>query len=99
MTGTDLVVLAPWIAFAVGLAAICVLLLRSRRTSGSQRSPRLMSGPAWAVSRPGRAPADPTPTDPALADPAPAAPAPADRGTTSGLHPQEAICSQKNVQA
>jgi hypothetical protein len=94
MTGTDLVVLAPWIAFAVGLAAICVLLLRSRRTSGSQRSPRLMSGPAWAVSRPGRAPADPTPTDPALADPALA-----DRGTTSGLHPQEAICSQKNVQA
>ena len=94
MTGTDLIVLAPWIAFAVGLAAICLLLLRSRRTSGSQRSPRPMSGPAGAVSRPGRAPADRTPTDPALADPAPA-----DPGTTSGLHPQEAICSQKNAQA
>ncbi len=94
MTGTDLIVLAPWIAFAVGLAAICLLLLRSRRTSGAQRSPRPISGPAGAVSQPGRAPADRTPTDPALADPAPA-----DRGTTSGLHPQEAICSQKNPQA
>ena len=30
MTGTDLIVLAPWIIFAAGLAAICVLLLRSR---------------------------------------------------------------------
>ena len=79
MTGTDLIVLAPWIAFAVGLAAICLLLLRSRRASGSQRSPRPMSGPAGAVSRPGQAPAD--------------------RGTASGLHPQEAICSQKNAKA
>ena len=87
MTGTDLIVLAPWIAFAIGLAAICLLLLRSRRASGSQRPPRPMSGPAGAVSRPGRAPADRTPTDPA----------PADRGTGSGLHPQEAICSQKNT--
>ena len=114
MTGTDLIVLAPWIAFAVGLAAICLLLLRPPRTSGSQRSPRPMSGPAGAASRPGRAPADRTPTDPsladpaladpaladpALADPALADPAPADRGTTSGPHPQEAICSQKNAQA
>ena len=79
MTGTDLIVLAPWIAFAVGLAAICFLLLRSRRASGSQRSPRPVSGPAGAVSRPGRAPAD--------------------RDTASGLHPQEAICSQKNEKA
>ena len=89
MTGTDLIVLAPWIAFAIGLAAIWLLLLRSRRASGSQRSPRPMSGPAGAVSRPGRAPADRTPADPA----------PADRGTASGLHPQETICSQKNAKA
>jgi hypothetical protein len=89
MTGTDLIVLAPWIAFAIGLAAICLLLLRSRRASGSQRPPRPMSGPAGAVSRPDRAPADRTPADPA----------PADRGTASGLHPQEAICSQKNAKA
>jgi hypothetical protein len=34
MTGTDLFVLVPWIAFAVGLAAICLLLLRSRHASG-----------------------------------------------------------------
>ena len=58
MTGTDLIVLAPWLAFAMGLAIICLILLRSRRASGARRSPRLMSGPAGAVSRPGRAPAD-----------------------------------------
>jgi hypothetical protein len=48
MTGTDLIVLAPWIAFAVGLAAIGLLLLRSRRASGPrpQRSPRPRPGPA-----------------------------------------------------
>ena len=34
MTGTDLIVLAPWIVFAVGLAVICLVLLRSRRASG-----------------------------------------------------------------
>ena len=33
MTGTDLIVLAPWIAFGVGLAAVGLLLLRSRRAS------------------------------------------------------------------
>jgi hypothetical protein len=42
MTGTDLIVLAPWIVFIAGLAVICVLLLHSRRASGSrpQRPPR-----------------------------------------------------------
>jgi hypothetical protein len=30
MTGTDLIVLAPWIVFGVLLAVICILLLRSR---------------------------------------------------------------------
>jgi hypothetical protein len=30
MTGSDLLVLAPWIIFVAGLAVICVLLLRSR---------------------------------------------------------------------
>jgi hypothetical protein len=64
MTGTDLIVLAPWIAFAVGLATICLLLLRSRHASGSQQPPR--SGPAGAAgaaSRPGRAPANRSPAD------------------------------------
>jgi hypothetical protein len=36
MTGTDLIVLAPWIVFAVGLAVIGLLLLRSRHASGPQ---------------------------------------------------------------
>jgi hypothetical protein len=46
MTGTDLIVLAPWIVFIAGLAVICVLLLRSRRASGSppQRPPRSAPG-------------------------------------------------------
>ncbi len=43
MTGSDLIVLAPWIVFAVGLAAICLLLLRSRRASGPR--PRRPSSP------------------------------------------------------
>jgi len=31
MTGTDLIVLAPWIVFAVALAVICLLLFRAGR--------------------------------------------------------------------
>ena len=50
MTGTDLIVLAPWIAFAVGLATICLVLLRSRRASGSRPRGRRPSPPA--VSNP-----------------------------------------------
>ena len=46
MTGTDLIVLAPWIVFAVGLAAICLLLLRSRRASGAQHRGRRRGPPA-----------------------------------------------------
>ena len=46
MTGTDLIVLAPWIVFIAGLAVICVLLLRSRHTSGSRprKPPRSAAG-------------------------------------------------------
>ena len=57
MTGTDLIVLAPWIVFIVGLAVICVLLLRSRRAPGSrpQRPPRSARGGA-AGREPGRRP-------------------------------------------
>jgi hypothetical protein len=50
MTGTDLIVLAPWIAFAVGLAAIGLLLLRSRRASGLRPRGRRPGPPA--VSNP-----------------------------------------------
>ena len=38
MTGSDLIVLAPWLVFAVGLAVVCLLLLRSTRAPGSRRS-------------------------------------------------------------
>ena len=41
MTGSDLIVLAPWLVFAVGLAVICLLLLRAARASGSRRSRRI----------------------------------------------------------
>ena len=40
MTGADLIVLAPWIAFAAGLAVIGVLLLRSRRPSRRRPDPQ-----------------------------------------------------------
>jgi hypothetical protein len=42
MTGTDLIVLAPWIVFVLGLAVICLVLLRARRAvRPPRRSPRL----------------------------------------------------------
>jgi hypothetical protein len=50
MTGIDLIVLAPWIVFAVGLAVICLLLLRSRRASGPRPRGRRPGLPA--VSNP-----------------------------------------------
>jgi hypothetical protein len=34
MTGTDLIVVAPWIIFAAGLSIVCIRLLRARRASG-----------------------------------------------------------------
>ncbi len=38
MTGADLIVLAPWLVFAVALAVVWLLLLRSTRAPGSRRS-------------------------------------------------------------
>jgi hypothetical protein len=60
MTGTDLIVLAPWIAFVVGLAVICLVLLRSRRASRPRRSPRPVPGAAGTAGAAGAAgvPAD-----------------------------------------
>jgi hypothetical protein len=41
MTGSDLIVAAPWIAFGLALLALCVPLLRSRRAARrSRRSER-----------------------------------------------------------
>jgi hypothetical protein len=69
MTGIDLIVLAPWIVFVVGLAVICILVLRSRHASGSgrasgsrpQRPPRSARG-GPAGREPARGP-DPQETD------------------------------------
>ena len=44
MTGSDLIVLAPWLVFAVVLAVIC-LLLRSTRAAGQRRSFRTRRSP------------------------------------------------------
>jgi hypothetical protein len=41
MTGSDLIVAAPWIAFAVTLAIVCFLLLRLDRASRSTRRRRI----------------------------------------------------------
>jgi hypothetical protein len=37
MTGSDLIVMAPWIIFALCLAVLCTRLLRARRSA--QRPP------------------------------------------------------------
>lgn len=37
MTGSDLIVVAPWIVFVICLAALCIRLLRARRSA--QRPP------------------------------------------------------------
>jgi len=54
MTGTDLIVLAPWIVFVAGLAVICILLLRSRRPSGSGRASGSRPAPGSRPQRPPR---------------------------------------------
>jgi len=52
MTGADLIVVAPWIAFGLGLAVVGVLLLRAHR--GPCRRPRPFSAPAGPAFRPDR---------------------------------------------
>jgi hypothetical protein len=37
MTGSDLIVAAPWIVFAIALLALCVPLIRSRRRASRRR--------------------------------------------------------------
>jgi len=48
MTGTDLIVLAPWVVFAVALATICLLLLRAHRAPGPRRPCRAHPDPREA---------------------------------------------------
>jgi hypothetical protein len=33
MTGSDLIVMAPWIIFAICLVVLCIRLLRARRST------------------------------------------------------------------
>jgi hypothetical protein len=40
MTGSDLIVLAPWIAFGVCLVVLCAHLLRARRSARRPPSAR-----------------------------------------------------------
>lgn len=55
MTGADLIVLAPWLVFAVALAVVCLLLLRSTRAPGPRRSFRTFrTFRARRPRRPGR---------------------------------------------
>jgi len=40
MTGTDLIVVAPWIIFAAALTVVCIRLFRARRASRQHASRR-----------------------------------------------------------
>jgi hypothetical protein len=40
MTGSDLIVLAPWIIFAICLVVLCTCLLRARRSAPRSPSAR-----------------------------------------------------------
>jgi len=40
MTGSDLIVLAPWIIFAVCLVVLCTRLLRARQSARRRRGRR-----------------------------------------------------------
>jgi hypothetical protein len=53
MTGSNLIVAAPWIAFAVATGIVCFLLFRSDRAPQStpRRPPLSSSGPAGPVPR------------------------------------------------
>jgi hypothetical protein len=83
MTGTDLIVLAPWIVFVAGLAVICILLLRSRRASGSGRASGSRPAPGSRPRRPPRS----------------ARGGPAGREPARRPDPQETECRQNNAEA
>jgi hypothetical protein len=83
MTGIDLIVLAPWIVFVVGLAVICILLLRSRHASGSGRASGSRRAPGSRPQRPPRS---------ARGDPAGREPA-------RRPDPQETECRENNAEA
>jgi hypothetical protein len=45
MTGTDLIVVAPWIIFAAALTVVCIRLLRAHRASRQHASRRQAAEP------------------------------------------------------
>ena len=45
MTGTDLIVAAPWIIFAAALTVVCIRLVRARHAARQQASQRDSSEP------------------------------------------------------
>ena len=83
MTGTDLIVLAPWIVFVAGLAVICILLLRSRHASGSGRASGSRRAPGSRPQRPPRS----------------ARGGPASREPARRPDPQETECRENNAEA
>jgi hypothetical protein len=83
MTGTDLIVLAPWIVFVAGLAVICILLLRSRRASGSGYASGSRPAPGSRPQRPPRSARD----------------GPAGREPARRPDPQETECRENNAEA
>lgn len=83
MTGIDLIVLAPWIVFVAGLAVICILLLRSRRASGSGRASGARPAPGSRLQWPPRS----------------ARGGPAGREPARRPDPQETECRENNAEA
>ena len=55
MTGSDVIVLAPWIVFGAGMTVICLRLLRSRRPSWRPPEPPQAPNPHGS-KEPGRVP-------------------------------------------
>jgi hypothetical protein len=61
MTGSDLIVLAPWLIFAAGLMAVWLRLRKSRRITSHESSP---PGPSQPSKQPPGRPAAQSPGQP-----------------------------------
>jgi hypothetical protein len=101
MTGIDLIVLAPWIVFIAGLTVICVLLLRSRRESGSRRASGSPRAPgSRRESGPPRESGSRRTSGSRHQRPRRSAPGvPKDREPASRPDPQETRCRENNAEA
>ncbi|MDQ2813370.1 MAG: hypothetical protein M3Z75_16255 [Actinomycetota bacterium] len=94
MTGSDLIMMAPWIIFGAGLAVVCIRLLQSRRPSRTHpgRPASSHPGPAGPGNSPPEARCGRDITIPAA--PRPAA---GGRRATSHSDRKEARCPDKNT--